>query len=220
MYKTIRSIHLWFSVPLGLIMSLVCITGLIMLFEPAHAHGDPRPEFFMNVMRLHRWLFDAPAVKGAMTTGKMIVAISVSCMVVALVTGVILWWMRARRDLTRNLKISFHEGFRAFCTSLHTAGGIYVVAFLLVIALTGLTWSFGWYRAWFTSLFGIAKGSHVIYEIHTGAVGGVFTRVIWFAAVLTGFTLPLTGYYMWIKHLMTKRCGLRVNPRTRNNNIS
>lgn len=197
-YKTIRKIHLWCSAPLGLIMALICATGLIMLFEPSHQPGEQRSEFFLSVMRLHRWLFDAPATRGAMSVGKMIVAISTCGMVGAIVTGLMLWWQRARRNLSKNLMITFKGGFRAFCTSLHTSGGVYVALFLLVMALTGLTWSFGWYREGFNALFGIAKGSHVVATIHTGAFGGIFIKIIWAVAALIGFTLPLTGYYMWI----------------------
>lgn len=199
MYKTVKKLHLWFSVPLGLVMALICITGFILLFEPAHAHGDPRPEFFLDVMRLHRWLFDLPAQKGAMTVGKMIVAISTCCMMGSVITGIILWWIRAKHNLKGALKITFNKGFKAFITSLHTSGGIYVALFLIIIGFTGLTWSFGWYREIFNSLFGIEKGSHVIYGIHTGMFGGIVTKVVWGISVLTGFTLPLTGYYLWIR---------------------
>lgn len=205
MYKTLRKIHLWFSVPLGLIMALVCLTGIILLFEPDHSAGQERPEFFLNVMRLHRWLFDAPPMKGAMTVGKMIVGVSVSCMVIALITGFILWWMRARKNLSSSLKIKFNKGWKPFFITLHTSGGFYVVLFLLVIALTGLTWSFGWYRQWIVDLFSIPKGSHVIYQIHTGGFGGWFTKIIWFIAVIVGFTLPLTGYYLWLSKKSHKK---------------
>lgn len=212
MYKTIRQIHLWFSVPLGLVMSLISITGLIMLFEPDHSAGQQRPEFFLNVMRLHRWLFDAPAVKGAMTTGKMIVAISVCCMIVAIITGLILWWLRARKKLAPNLKIKINKGFRPFVSSLHVSGGLYVSIFLLIIAFTGLTWSFGWFRVWVSALFAIPKGSHIIYQIHTGAFGGLLTRVIWFVSALIGFLLPLTGYYLWLTRIFPHKKSIG-NPR-------
>lgn len=205
MYKTIRKIHLWFALPLGLIMSLICITGLILLFEPAGAHGSDRSEFFLNVMRLHRWLFDAPAIKGAMSTGKMIVAISTICMAIAVITGMILWWIRARRNLSANLKITFNKGFATFCRTLHTSGGIYIAIILIILALTGLTWSFAPYRELFNAIFGIEKGSHIIYQIHTGAFAGILSRTIWFITALIGFTLPLTGYYLWIKRTSTPR---------------
>lgn len=200
MYKTIRKIHLWLSVPFGLIISLICITGLILLFQP---HGE-KSEFFFNVMRLHRWLFDTPAEKGAMTAGKMIIGVTTCGMLVVLITGIIMWCMKAKHNLASNLKIIFNKGFNTFCHTLHSAGGMYVVIFLLIMALTGLTWSFGWYRAGFNALFGIEKGSHIVYIIHSGAFGGPFTRTIWFIATLIGFTLPLTGYYLWIKRSCKK----------------
>jgi uncharacterized iron-regulated membrane protein len=35
------------------------------------------------------------------------------------------------------------------------AGGMYVLVFLLAMALTGLTWSFQWYRNLFYTAFGV-----------------------------------------------------------------
>ncbi|MDE5651036.1 MAG: PepSY domain-containing protein, partial [Duncaniella sp.] len=43
-----------------------------------------------------------------------------------------------------------------------------------------------------------------IYSIHTGSLGGVFTRILWLLGALLGASLPLTGYYIWIKHLCRK----------------
>lgn len=205
MYKLIRKIHLWLSVPFGVLISIISITGFILLFQPSREGGGESPEFFLDVMRFHRWLFDAPAVKGDMTVGKMIVAISTIAMVLILLTGIVMWCYRLKGGFLRALKISFSKGFGRFCSTLHTAGGTYVVLFLLLMALTGLTWSFGWYRSWFYDLFGIMKGSHVVFEIHSGAFGGGITKVIWGVSALIGFTLPLTGYYMWIRRLKMTR---------------
>ena len=49
-----------------------------------------------------------------------------------------------------------------------------------------------------------------IYSIHTDSLGGMITRVLWLIGALLGASLPLTGYYIWIKHLMhpKKRKGL------------
>ena len=38
-----------------------------------------------------------------------------------------------------------------------------------------------------------------IYAIHVGNFGGYITRVLWFLAAMLGASLPLTGYYLWIK---------------------
>ena len=38
-----------------------------------------------------------------------------------------------------------------------------------------------------------------IYSIHVGSWGGYLTRILAFLAALLGASLPLTGYYLWIK---------------------
>lgn len=35
------------------------------------------------------------------------------------------------------------------------------------------------------------------YEIHTGAIGGLVTKIIAFLAALIGATLPITGFMLW-----------------------
>ena len=40
-----------------------------------------------------------------------------------------------------------------------------------------------------------------IYSMHVGSWGGLLTRLLWFVAALLGATLPLTGYYLWIRRL-------------------
>ncbi|MDE7142383.1 MAG: PepSY domain-containing protein, partial [Muribaculaceae bacterium] len=44
-----------------------------------------------------------------------------------------------------------------------------------------------------------------IYSIHTGGLGGIATRILWLLGALLGASLPLTGYYIWIRHLYKKK---------------
>ncbi len=44
-----------------------------------------------------------------------------------------------------------------------------------------------------------------VYSVHVGSWGGIVTRVLWFLAAMLGATLPLTGYYLWIKRKFFKR---------------
>ena len=44
-----------------------------------------------------------------------------------------------------------------------------------------------------------------IYSIHTGSLGGMLPRILWLLGALLGASLPLTGYYIWIKHLFKKK---------------
>ena len=377
MKKIFRQIHLWLSVPFGLIITLICFSGAMLVFENEvmelvrhelyyvkkvetvslpvdrlleevelmlpdsvsvtgiNVFSDPerawqvnlskprrafmyvdqytgeikgkyeRPAFFVTMFRLHRWLLDSMKADGGVFWGKMIVGVSTLLFVVVLISGIVIWWPRTRKALKNSLRISVGRGFRRFWYDLHVAGGMYALFFLLAMALTGLTWSFGWYRTGFYKVFGVevqqggahggvtqrgGKGgdqsgknvshssSYVcwqqvyeqlalnnpgykqitlsdgaanvsfntfgnqrasdrykfnphsgeidevvlykdaekagkirgwIYSVHVGSWGGMLTRLLTFIAALIGATLPLTGYYLWIKRIWRKKS--RVN---------
>lgn len=158
-----------------------------------------RPAFFMTMFKLHRWLLQAPEGRGGMSAGKMVVGISTLMFALVLISGVVIWYPRAKNGLKRSLAINTRKGWRGFLKSLHVAGGMYALILLLVMALTGLTWSFGWYAKGFNALFGEMLPHRTLYQLHTGAIGGMTTKVLWFVAALVGGTLPLTGYYIWLK---------------------
>ena len=73
---------------------------------------------------------------------------------IVLVSGIAVWWPRTRKTLRHTLKIDVRKGWKKFWHDLHVAGGMYALVFLLAMALTGLTWSFSWYRTGFYKLFG------------------------------------------------------------------
>ena len=50
-----------------------------------------------------------------------------------------------------------------------------------------------------------SKAKGWVYSVHVGSWGGMFTRVLWFLAAMLGATLPLTGYYLWIKRKFFRR---------------
>lgn len=368
----IRKIHLWLSVPFGIIITLVCFSGAMLVFEkevtqlfdgglytvekagdrplpvgvladkvaqtlpegvrvtgvtvssdPEKAYSvsiskphraavivnqytgevkgrQERNAFFAAMFSLHRWLMDNGRPEGRPAYGKIIVGISTLMFIVALVSGIIIWWPKTRRALRNSLKLTLRKGRFRLWHSLHVAGGMYAVLLLLAMSLTGLTWSFSWYRTAFYAAFGVeasAKGqahggkaagngrkagrngddgkrtatmntavwqqvydrlradnpdarsitvadgtatvSSVafgntraadrytfdvrtgritsvtkyadaarqgklrgwIYSVHVGSFGGLFTRILWFVAALMGASLPLTGYYLWLRRL-------------------
>ncbi len=368
----IRKIHLWLSVPFGLIITLVCFSGAMLVFEkevtqlfdgglytvekagdrplpvgvladkvaqtlpegvrvtgvtvssdPEKAYSvsiskphraavivnqytgkvkgrQERNAFFAAMFSLHRWLMDNGRPEGRPAYGKIIVGISTLMFIVALVSGIIIWWPKTRRALRNSLKLTLRKGRFRLWHSLHVAGGMYAVLLLLAMSLTGLTWSFSWYRTAFYAAFGVevsAKGATYggkaagngrkagrngddgkrtatmntavwqqvydrlradnpdarsitvadgtatvssaafgntraadrytfdvrtgritsvtkyadaarqsklrgwIYSVHVGSFGGLLTRLMWFAAALMGATLPLTGYYLWLRRL-------------------
>lgn len=226
MKNIFKKIHLWLSIPVGLIISLICITGAILVFEtelsetfdssryfvedvkekplplelllekvqkelpdtatiasvqvPFEASktyriGLDKPVrssvyvnpytgeivdkeyntqggFFAQVRALHRWLL----LQGeSRTVGKNIIGISTLIFVIILISGIVAWLPNRKSILKRRLKIRLRKGWRRFWYDFHLAAGIYAAIILLVLALTGLTWSFGWYRSAFYGLFGV-----------------------------------------------------------------
>ena len=392
MKKALRKIHLWLSVPTGIIITLVCFSGALLVFEKEiteaikpelyfvkEAKGEPIPmqelmerveetlpdsvsisgvtvfadstrtyqvsltkprrasiyvnqytgevtgrserlPFFDTMFHLHRWLLGSSSGVGKLLTG-----ICTLVLVFILITGILMWLTNRNKPLKASLAIHVTKGWGRFWHDLHVAGGIYATIFLLAMALTGLTWSFSWYRTGFYACFGVESsekggahgngaskegqrggekgdnsrggerqrgegrhggGNHDggdfgfhrrspyrhwddvlkkvalknpgyqqitlkseiaevvpegrlsmratdkysyerrsgeitdvqlysavgkdtkvrsgVYMVHTGSWGGIITRVLNFLAALVGATLPLTGYWLWIRRLKRK----------------
>ena len=175
--KFFRKIHLWLSVPFGIIITLICFSGAMLIFEPeitrsvnshvyyvAEVKEQPLPMedlmesvkstlpdsvsitgvtvfkdksrtyqvnlskprrasmfidqysgeitgkyerlgFFSTMFKLHRWLLDSANPHGeGLKVGKLLVGISTLIFVIALITGVIIWWPRARKNFKRSLQ--------------------------------------------------------------------------------------------------------------------
>lgn len=382
MRKIFRNIHLWLSVPFGILITLICFSGAALVFEKevmelchrelyfvkkveaaplpmeqlmtkvaatlpdsvsvtgVNISSDPerayqitlskprrasmyvdqytgeitgkyeRAPFFNFMFRMHRWLLDSMKQDGGIFWGKTIVGTSTLMFVFVLISGVVVWWPRTLKALKNSLKIVANKGWRRFWYDLHVAGGMYALVFLLAMALTGLTWSFQWYRTGFYKTFGVevqpsighgnaaanatAKGGKRegssegrggrpegrkrspyanwqqvyeqlaeanpdyklisvsdgsasvalprfgnqrgtdrykfnprngeitettlykdldnsgkirgwIYSVHVGSWGGMLTRILTFIAALIGASLPLTGYYLWIRKKIKRR---------------
>lgn len=227
MKKIFRQIHLWLSIPFGLIITVICFSGAALVFEneimelcrhdfyyvskveetplpagelaqkvaatlpdsisvtgisissdPAKAYqvnlskprrasvyidqytGEikgkyERAQFFTTMFKLHRWLLDNMKPDRGIFWGKMIVGVSTLMFVFVLISGIIIWIPRSAKALKNSLKISVNKGWKRFWYDLHIGGGLYTFIFLLALALTGLTWSFGWYRTGFYKAFGV-----------------------------------------------------------------
>ena len=50
-----------------------------------------------------------------------------------------------------------------------------------------------------------SKAGGWVRTLHVGTWGGMFSKVLYFLAALLGATLPLTGYWLWIRRLYIKR---------------
>lgn len=219
MRKLFAKIHLWISLPLGILFSVICLTGAILVFEnetlqllnpsadvmSMGKHAPERKElmgydFFHSTLRIHRWLLDAPAKKGERTVGKEIVGYSTLAMTIVLMSGVVIWWPRNRKVLKNRLSVTCSKGSRRFWYDSHVSIGFYATLLLLIMCLTGLVWSFTGWREAFWNLFDFIPPEgrkRFLYTLHTGSWGGLPSKIIYFLAALTGAVLPLTGYYLW-----------------------
>ena len=225
MRRLLAKLHLWLSLPAGILISIICLSGAVLVFEqeitqavrPELYQRQPQPAgegapqvgkkqkrpslpFFQTMRKVHRWLLDPPARKGEKSVGKVVVGVSTLAMVVILVSGLVMWWPRTRRALRHRLTVAADKGRRRFWYDMHVSVGFYATLLLLLMALTGLTWSFGWCReaaSWL--LGGGPELKRLLYSLHTGSWGGLTTKMLYFVASLVGALLPWTGYYLWWK---------------------
>jgi uncharacterized iron-regulated membrane protein len=99
---------------------------------------DAKREFFTVVLALHMNLLLGDGV------GHVIVQWSVVCFVLLLLSGMVLWWPKKwnRKQLKKSTTVKWSAKFKRLNYDLHNVFGFYSFLVLMVIALTGLMWSF------------------------------------------------------------------------------
>jgi len=109
-----------------------------------HLLGTPRGEdFFATVRKLHRWLllpddgngYGRP-INGAVTIG----------LIALLISGIVLRWPRRAGSVKIWLKPNLALRGRGFQRSLHAVAGTWVLVAYLMMALSGLWYSFDWFK--------------------------------------------------------------------------
>ena len=95
--------------------------------------------FFSIVLDLHRHL-----IMGE--TGKFITGCSCLMFAFILISGFVLWCPKKLKNLKQRLTIKWAASFKRVNWDIHSTFGFYSCLFLLIIALTGLTWSFDWFE--------------------------------------------------------------------------
>lgn len=113
--------------------------------------------FFRNVRGLHRWLMVGEL--GDRDIGRQIVGACTMLLIFMTLTGLYLRWPRgpAARRWKTWLIPDFRLKGRAFLWSLHSVIGTWVLPVYLIIALTGLQWSYEWYRDGLYSMAGVER---------------------------------------------------------------
>lgn len=95
-------------------------------------------DFFAIIEDLHMHLWLPPEI------GKHVVGIATIVFIIMLISGIILWWPKKRKDLKNRIRIKWKAKWRRVNYDWHNVTGFYISLFVLVIALTGLTFSYEW----------------------------------------------------------------------------
>jgi uncharacterized iron-regulated membrane protein len=110
--------------------------------------------FMMSMLRLHRFLWLPIEI------GRPVVGIATIIFCVLCLSGLILWLPKTLGSFLRwgswrvGLRVRFNKGFWALLYDLHNTVGFYLLIPALILALTGLCWSFAWYRDGISNLLG------------------------------------------------------------------
>lgn len=128
-------------------------------------------EFFQTVRKLHRWLLLPGDGKGY---GRLITGVTAIGLLVMLISGLVLRWPHRPGSLKIWLKPNLRLHGRGLHRSLHSVVGTWVMLIYLVMVLTGLWWSFDWYKAGATWLF--ARAPAASETIKPKMPGGKATR--------------------------------------------
>ena len=110
---------------------------------------DVETNFFWIVRQIHQFLYLRRDV------GSTIVGSSVLLFIITLLSGLFLWWPKNRKVAVKRLKINFSSKWKRLNYDLHQVLGFYAFLVALVIAVTGLVWSFKW---WETSIYWLMDG--------------------------------------------------------------
>ncbi|MCE3252596.1 MAG: hypothetical protein K0Q67_1616 [Cellvibrio sp.] len=102
-------------------------------------------QFFRTVRSLHRWLL-IPSAEGSINIGRQITGFSALALVYFALSGLYLRWPRRPLNWRNWFRIDFSLKGRNFYWALHSVVGTWVIVVYLLLALTGLTWSYSWFK--------------------------------------------------------------------------
>ena len=98
--------------------------------------------FFSTMFKMHRWLLLETEV------GRPIVGVATLIFLFLAISGIILWFPKKMKwnNFKPGFKIKFKANWKRINHDLHNTLGFYACIFLVIMSLTGLFWSFEWYR--------------------------------------------------------------------------
>jgi uncharacterized iron-regulated membrane protein len=116
--------------------------GYFIYFNPYSGefmHAENLEEdFFHIVEHIHLYLLLPPEI------GKHIVGVATIIFIFLLITGIIQWWPKKRKHLKDRLQVKWSAKWRRVNYDWHNISGFYIALVALVIAATGLTFTYEW----------------------------------------------------------------------------
>jgi uncharacterized iron-regulated membrane protein len=100
---------------------------------------DMSKDFFQFILDGHFYLWLPREI------GQPMAASATLVFVVMLLSGMVLWWPRRKKDARQRFRIRWRAKWRRTNYDLHNVLGFYVLSIALVFALTGLVWGFQWF---------------------------------------------------------------------------
>jgi uncharacterized iron-regulated membrane protein len=100
---------------------------------------DMSKDFFQFILDGHFYLWLPPEI------GQPIVASATLVFVVMLISGIVLWWPRKKKDAKQRFSIKWKARWRRVNFDMHAVLGFYVWSIALIVAFTGLVWGFQWF---------------------------------------------------------------------------
>lgn len=97
-----------------------------------------KTDFFEIVKALHMYLLLPPAI------GKQVVGISTLIFILMMLTGIVLWWPKKWKNFRKSLQIKWSARPKRLNYDLHNISGFYIHILAIIIAITGLVFSYEW----------------------------------------------------------------------------
>lgn len=120
--------------------------------------GGDEFDFFQFVIDGHRALWLPYDI------GRPIVGVFTLIFVLLLISGLVMWWPKKwnKANKDKSFKIRWRGKFKRVNYDLHNVLGFYSLIFALILAVTGLVWSFSWFEKaiYFVTSAGMIKQAH------------------------------------------------------------
>jgi len=99
---------------------------------------NPETDFFIIVEYIHLYLLLPDYI------GKHIIGGATIIFILLLISGIIQWWPKRKSDIKRSFTIKWSAKWRRVNYDWHNTTGFYISIIALILAITGLTFTYEW----------------------------------------------------------------------------